>query len=1086
LARLFISYARKDGGEFCRQLKADLAGHDAWLDVSGIVGGETWTRDIENAIDTCQAMLAVLTGAYHRSRVAGMELARAHRKNKRLFPLRLHADAESPLLLETTQWLDFTSPDAYRTVLGSLLERLAELPAPPPEGEAAVDLAEDPGAAAEAAGWEAVRARCAEKVRRFVRENQGTTKAPGGFVPELYVRRATEEQALAPFLAGPAAALLLVGDAGVGKTNLLCRWALDLVEQGHAVLPYAGDALADCEVEREIARDLGVGEPRLPQALAELDAQAAREGRRLVIVFDSVNEYQGSERDGTQALVRRINAFAGRLPPGTAVRVLVSCSSASWSRLERLAPLRLDPGLYFRVAEGEPIVRMAVFTPPEMEAAYALYRARFELPWPLDALPPALRERLRQPLLLRLTAEAYSGQDHAPVPGSTSLGIYQRFFVERVRLEREVAFVDELADEMLGRRASALPVSELIRHEALGREILDEDQFSTYQRLLDRGVLQESRADARSGTVVKFAYNGLAAYALAQRARKVSPDDARTAATLVGQAGAFPLAWEVAETVLLLGRTQGAFDTLATSINAEHRELATEALAALHVDDPKAATTLIDALLWSDAEEARRTGLKAAYKIGPPARDLFLRTALEGGRALQQSLKDTLYLIWRRESRVARREATDALYLLWRQAPGFTYELLHDLLAQIGLRNVRRIRPILEFVLDLSITIYINHCDQDEVVQKTAHLYHELATERLHLDLLNTGLLGPRFERLVFRSVAHVFARRVLGWMLLDEGAAVHGFFDLPTERRACLSRIADVLEPGVDLGRVRGDLVSMLGAEVPLFAGAAAFAIAVHACRDARTTEPLVRQLYDELPASGRRWLLAGFSVLQPGTPPEWLGMLEALTERYLGDHRADFLDPAAGRPAGLDLVLMPLGLAYGKQGPSMPLYERLLVAAAAAGDGPLVARGLAALGPVGFYHPEPVFEVLQKVGVRDDGPAEEGLVSSLATIRTIHFDAVDRFLDRVEASERLRRRIDTAADIGLVHRYIHVLGHYNNAVHYTLHYPKMRRPLAMGALKLMAEAPEASHFIGDYTATAVRMFREAGFQLLEWTRPD
>ena len=1083
MARLFISYARKDGAEFSRRLQADLKGHEAWLDQSGIAGGESWTRAIEREIDDCQALLAVLTRAYYESRVAEMELERAFRKQKLLLPLRLDPAADTPLLLETAQYLDFTSPDRYPTDLDSLLVRLASLSA----GSAAAGPSAPPQAHGAGEG-EGAGARFAEKTRRFVRENQGTPKAPGRFVPELYVRREAAEQTLSRFLDGSSSALILVGDTGTGKTNLLCRWALDLLERGHAVLPYAGDALADADVEREIARDLAVAVDGLPPALARLDAQAARDGRKLVVVFDSINEYRGSERDGAKALIRRINSFVGRLP-GPGVRVVLSCSTATWSRLQRLDPLRFDPDLYFHGTDDDPTARLEGFTNRELESAYALYRKSFDLFWVLEALPPALRERLRHPLLLRLMAEAYRGLEQLPTPVNLELAIYQRFFVERVRAAGEEAFIDALADEMLRQQASALPISELARHEGLGPEILAEEPSSTYQRLLDRGVLQESRADARLGPSIKFSYAGLAAYALAQHARKLSADDARTAADLVAQAARFPLAWEVARTTLLLGKAPGAFDALATSRDVEQRELAVEALVALHADDPKTATALIDRLLASDAEEARRTALKAAYNIGPPAREIFLRTALEGGPALRQSLKDTLYLIWRRDSPGTRRKTTDTLYLMWRQAPAFTYEFLHDLLGQIGLRNVRKIRPILEFVLDLSIVIYINHCDQDDVVQSTARLYHELATERLHLDLLNTGLLGPRFERLVFRSVARVFSERILGWMLFGDVVPVQRFFDLPKERRACLGRIADALEPGADLGRVRDDLAAMLRAELPLFGGAAGLAVAVHAYRDFRSTEPVVRQLFDDLPQAGRLWLLLGFSVLLPATPPEWLALLEALTERYLREHPDAFLEPPGGHLANLDIVLLPLGLAYGKQGSSMPLFERLLREAAAAGDQRLLARGIAALGPVGFYYPQPVLDALPKLAgpnhLPAGGPAEAALVSSLAIIRTLHFDAVDQFLDRAQAPEALRHRIDAAADVALAHRYIHVLGYYNNAVHYIVHYPKMRRQLAMGALKLLAEAPDASHFVGDYTAVAVRMFRNAGFQLLEWTRP-
>jgi hypothetical protein len=48
---VFISYARKDAAELAERLFADLerAGFKVWLDTRKIVGGATWTTEIEEA-----------------------------------------------------------------------------------------------------------------------------------------------------------------------------------------------------------------------------------------------------------------------------------------------------------------------------------------------------------------------------------------------------------------------------------------------------------------------------------------------------------------------------------------------------------------------------------------------------------------------------------------------------------------------------------------------------------------------------------------------------------------------------------------------------------------------------------------------------------------------------------------------------------------------------------------------------------------------------------------------------------------------------------------------------------------------------
>jgi hypothetical protein len=169
------------------------------------------------------------------------------------------------------------------------------------------------------------------------------------------------------------------------------------------------------------------------------------------------------------------------------------------------------------------------------------------------------------------------------------------------------------------------------------------------------------------------------------------------------------------------------------------------------------------------------------------------------------------------------------------------------------------------------------------------------------------------------------------------------------------------------------------------------------------------------------------------------------------------------------------------------MPLLQTLLQDAQTAGDAQLVPRLICALGPLGFYYPEPILELLRPLAARTDHePIDKALVTCLATMRTVHFDDVDLFVHQVGLSESFRRRLDAAWDVDLVRRYIHMIGYYNNSVHFSLHYPKMRRQLSTGALKLLTQAPDAERFVADYAAVAVRMFRDADFQLREWTTPE
>ena len=109
---IFISYARKDGRRLANQLHASLraVGHGVWLDTSDIAGGTVWSREIEQAIDECDVALVLLSHSSYTSGVCRGEQLRALRKDKRVVPLLVQADADRPVYLEHLDFLDFSIP----------------------------------------------------------------------------------------------------------------------------------------------------------------------------------------------------------------------------------------------------------------------------------------------------------------------------------------------------------------------------------------------------------------------------------------------------------------------------------------------------------------------------------------------------------------------------------------------------------------------------------------------------------------------------------------------------------------------------------------------------------------------------------------------------------------------------------------------------------------------------------------------------------------------------------------------------------------------------------------------------------------
>lgn len=937
--------------------------------------------------------------------------------------------------------------------------------------------------------WVDVLSRSRNQVRRLLSEVTGRTEDTGVFLPAAYVHRVEMQKLLDDFMHSNTPALIIVGESGAGKSNLLMQWALDLLEAEHGVFIYDAGRSLRLEIGKEIVEDLSLADiSELLEAGKLIGELAQQADKQFVLIFDALNEFHDVNNAGPADLLNRIDAMITRLPNPN-LRVVISCSAATWRGLERRGETRLYWSHYFHptgeeAAADNRVAKLGNFTPEEFQQAFAKYKQLFKLQIDFETLSPELRERLHSPLLLRLVAETYRNRAEPIVQDIFTFGIFHRFYEERVRRPQDKLFISELATMMFQSQQIALPVNDLLRHPVLGPSILAESTDSSYHRLLDQGILMESTGSMYRSDTVQFAYMLLGAYALARHLLTSTRVDTAAYASLVKQAEHFAPAWDVAVALVIMQDQYEQVLELAQAQDVELRELVVTYLITLYREEPDKAISMIERLLQAEAPEAQRVALKAAYIIGPRTRHIFIQAVVKGSLELRQVAKNMLYLVWRTSAVSMSPALRSTLYLVWQHDPDFIYKLLQELLDQISLRSLGNLVQVLEFVLDLSITIYINHCEQKDVIQHTVDLYYKLAIDHLHLNWLNTGILGPAFEKLLFEAVAAAFSKPILNTILFSEVVPASRFFKLPLSERACLIRIADALEPQADLEAVRYDLKQMLQSDVLFFRVAAGLALAVHACRDFTTTKALIMQLFEEVNSEGKFWLLFSFSVLMTETPAEWLTFLEGLTRRLVEEHSGVFYAEGNAPFEDFDIVFVPLGLAYGKHGMPMTYFEQLLRDSLKTKNWRHVKRILHALGPVGFYYPNELFTTLAATMSSTIEPElQEALIHPLATIRTLHFDTVDQFLNQISADDAFRRRVIAAANVDLVRAYIQWLGFYNNAVHFSLFYPKMRRNFSMGGLKLLATVNSPKKFIAEYTATAIRMFREAEFRLDRWT---
>jgi hypothetical protein len=123
MSEIFISYSREDA-EFARQLATDLTrrGASIWIDVDDIPPGMNWSTAVQEGLDTCDAMILILSPASVKSPDVQDEWQYFMDQKKPLIPVLLEPTTVQ-FQLNRLQRVDFFSQE-YAGAFETLLDRL--------------------------------------------------------------------------------------------------------------------------------------------------------------------------------------------------------------------------------------------------------------------------------------------------------------------------------------------------------------------------------------------------------------------------------------------------------------------------------------------------------------------------------------------------------------------------------------------------------------------------------------------------------------------------------------------------------------------------------------------------------------------------------------------------------------------------------------------------------------------------------------------------------------------------------------------------------------------------------------------------
>lgn len=347
--------------------------------------------------------------------------------------------------------------------------------------------------------WSRVRTCCDGNIKQYSDRHSKTTDV-------YYVKRAIEIE-IDRFLNSDKAAMVIVGQSGMGKSTLLVRILREKLAEGHLCffISSAGLPMAVVDVERHIVNRLLDGQSDPGDFWARINAECQVRNRRLIIGVDAVNEYDGAgtRRALAMEFLLKLDELLSRAHKTTPnVRYLVTSRPETWRRGAENDRIRQSGGAYY-VTNGKPAYHLDRFTDAEAREAYQKYSNAYRIPTPIEDLTELTRYHLRDPLLLKLTCELHHDRsfprdlDTSQMFEEYDRSIREQALLRGVNASRAINF---LVKQMFGATDS------VILRDAVALDWMDINSIGFF--LVDQSVI---RVDA---DLVRFVYDRYAEYLL--------------------------------------------------------------------------------------------------------------------------------------------------------------------------------------------------------------------------------------------------------------------------------------------------------------------------------------------------------------------------------------------------------------------------------------------------------------------------------------------------------------------------------------------------------------------------------------------
>jgi hypothetical protein len=610
-----------------------------------------------------------------------------------------------------------------------------------------------------------------------------------------------------------------------------------------------------------------------------------------------------------------------------------------------------------------------------------------------------------------------------------------------------------------------LSLNHLLEEDYFRDFVLDNSLSSPFHYLKSSGIIKEVAG------FIKFTHDRVLEYVMAQSlliAINELPDPQSRLSELAQEARAYTPLWGAVKNILLERRDFLDFSRLARAEDLSVRKILSESLVELFRDDSELGLEFMNRLLSANSDVAQRTVLESAYYLGQAAEEIFLKGAVHTSQTVRETVRGYLFMLWN----------TD---------PEFCLSVTRKIISEISVASPSKSITRLSFVMDYWSLLLINNCWRAEVMKEISDQVYMLLVSKLHVDKIAQVPFGEQIMDIFFSVGGRVISEKVFKTVTFDEYFPVEKFFLDDRPIRATYNRLVWNLQPNAALPQdAETELVELLEDDIPLYKLLAVLIIIGHILKDYPRYRPLTQSVFNKLSGSARYWFLSAFSLYIPVlVPEEYITLIEGLTQRFLEENRETFLqrDKSALYIPGLEFIFLPYGLARLMRNLPLTYLEKVIQRAYEEEDWELMSKCVEYLAPLGVYYPDQVLSFLhENVNFYEaEGTVKDAYLTALATIRTMHLEKVDGYLERYNFESVVRQDVFFRTQIDLIGTHLYGLGLYNNAINMFLWHPIMLKTFSLSIYEILAEVNDVSEFVTKYSETVYEALSHYNWRFYE-----